>query len=75
MGFVDDMMPFTCCDFLQVIKVSTHRSELRLVACSLFLFDFKQSLDEVFVISRIVKVQAGAGRGYQLKPKAAADNL
>ena len=58
-GFVDDMMPFTCCDFLQVTEVSAHRSELRLVASSLFLFDFKQSLDEVFVISRIVKVQVG----------------
>lgn len=27
MGFVDDMMPFTYCDFLQVMKVSTHRTK------------------------------------------------
>ena len=33
---------------------------------------FKQLLDEIFVISRIIKVEGGSG--YQPKPKAEADN-
>ena len=32
---------------------------------------YKQLLDEVFVISRIIKVEV---KGYQPKPKAEADN-
>ena len=35
------------------------------------LNNYKQLLDEVFVISRIIKVEV---KGYQPKPKAEADN-
>ena len=60
-------------------KWTWHRSPLhvctcltRLYASATFTSGNKQLLDEVFVISRVIKVEVQC-RGYHLKPKAEAD--